>query len=63
MGILNLCATLGSSCGPLLGGFLLDRFPNRPLLVWGPIAVPVFAAAVGFLLWHGYSRTEVKEAK
>jgi len=60
MGILSLCATLGSSCGPLLGGFLLDRFPNKPLFVWGPIAVPVFAAAVGFLLWRGYSRTEVK---
>jgi len=31
--------------------------------VWGPIAVPVFAAAVGFLFWRGYSRTEAKEAK
>jgi len=28
MGILSLCATLGTSCGPLLGGFLLDRFPG-----------------------------------
>jgi MFS family permease len=63
MGILNLCAVLGASCGPLLGGFLLDRFPDKPLFVWGPIAVPVFAAAVGFLFWRGYSRTEVKEAK
>ncbi len=63
MGILGLCATLGSSCGPLLGGFLLDKFPNNPLYVWGPIALPVFAAAVGFLLWRGYSRTEVKDEK
>jgi hypothetical protein len=42
---------------------LLDRFPDKPFFVWGPIAVPVFAAAVGFLFWRGYSRTEVKEAK
>ena len=60
MGILGLCATLGSSCGPLLGGFLLDKFPSQPLYIWGPIALPVFAAAIGFLLWRGYSRTEVK---
>jgi len=45
------------------GGFLLDRFPDKPLFVWGPIAVPVFAAAVGFLFWRGYSRTEVKDKK
>jgi MFS family permease len=61
MGILGLCATIGASCGPLLGGFLLDKFPDKPLFVWGPIAIPVFAAAVGFLLWRGYSRTEVND--
>ena len=61
MGILGLCATIGASCGPLLGGFLLDKFPSQPLYVWGPIALPVFAAAVGFLLWRGYSRTEVND--
>jgi MFS family permease len=59
MGILGLCATIGNSFGPLLGGFFLDRFPTRPFFVWGPVAIPAFLAAVGFLFWHGYSRIEV----
>jgi MFS family permease len=59
MGLLGLCATIGSSFGPLLGGFLLDKFPNSPPLLWGPIALPVFLAAVGFMLWRGYAKTEV----
>jgi len=63
MGILNLCATLGSSCGPLLGGFLLDRLADGQLLVAAPLDVVVLPAAVGFLLWHGYSRTAVEAAK
>jgi len=63
MGLLGLCGTVGSSCGPLLGGFLLDQFPTQPLYVWGPIAFPAFIAAVGFLLWRGPSRTEVLKGK
>ena len=59
MGILGLCATIGNSFGPLLGGFFLDRFPTRPFYVWGPVAIPAFLAAVGFLFWRGYSRIEV----
>ena len=59
MGILGLCATIGNSFGPLLGGFFLDRFPTRPFYVWGPVALPAFLAAVGFLFWRGYSRIEV----
>jgi MFS family permease len=59
MGILGLCATIGNSFGPLLGGFFLDRFPTRPFFVWGPVALPAFLAAVGFLFWRGYSRIEV----
>jgi MFS family permease len=58
MGILGLCATVGNSFGPLMGGFFLDRFPTRPFYVWGPVALPALFAAVGFLLWRGYSRTE-----
>lgn len=57
MGLLGLCGTLGSSFGPLLGGFLLDRFPKNPLYVWGPIALPAFLAAIGFILWRGYLKT------
>ena len=59
MGILGLCATIGNSFGPLLGGFFLDRFPTRPFFVWGPVAIPAFLAAVGFLFWRGYSQIEV----
>ena len=55
MGILGLFGTLGTSVGPLLGGFLLDRFPGRSFLLWGPVALPAFIAAFGFLLWRGYS--------
>jgi MFS family permease len=59
MGLLGLCGTIGGSFGPLLGGFLLDKFPTRPLYLWGPIALPAFLAAVSFMLWRGYARTEV----
>jgi hypothetical protein len=40
-----------------MGGFFLDRFPTRPFFVWGPVSLPAFFAAVGFLLWRGYKRT------
>ena len=63
MGILGLCGTIGSSFGPLMGGFLLDKFPFNPLYVWGLVALPAFLAAIGFLLWRGYSRTEVPYEK
>lgn len=59
MGILGLSGTIGSSIGPLLGGFLLDKFPTEPLYVWGPIALPAFFAAFGFLLWRGYSKNKI----
>jgi MFS family permease len=57
MGVLGLCASIGNSSGPLMGGFFLDRFPTKPFLVWGPVSLPAFFAAVGFLLWRGYKRT------
>lgn len=58
MGLLGLCGTTGASFGPLLGGFLLDKFPTSPLYLWGPIALPAFLAAVSFMLWRGYAKTE-----
>jgi MFS family permease len=58
MGLLGLCATIGSSFGPLLGGFLLDKFPTNPPLLWSPIALPAFLAAVSFMLWRGYAKIE-----
>jgi MFS family permease len=56
LGFLGLCNTVGSSFGPLLGGYLLDKFTIDPLYVWGPISLPAFLAAVGFLLWQGYTK-------
>jgi MFS family permease len=58
MALLGLSITLGESCGPLLGGYLLDRFPANPLYIWGIIAIFPFLAAVGFLLWKGYLKPE-----
>jgi MFS family permease len=63
MGILGLCGTIGNSFGPLISGYLLDRFPTEAFYVWGPIALPVFLAAVGFLFWQGYARTKVSNEK
>ena len=62
MGIYGLCASLGISSGPLLGGVLLDRFPSTPLLLWGPISLCSFIAAIGLGLWRGYPRGVEKEA-
>jgi MFS family permease len=59
MGLTGLCTTIGSSFGPLLGGFLLDKFHTKPLWVWGPVALPAFLAALSFILWKGYMRTGV----
>ncbi len=56
MGLLGLCAAVGSSCGPLVGGVLLDSFQTQPLLVWGPVSLPAFVAALGFVFWRGYKR-------
>jgi MFS family permease len=38
MGFFGLSQTLGLAFGPLLGGVLLDVFPNEPLFVWGIIS-------------------------
>jgi MFS family permease len=55
MGFFGLCSTLGFSLGPVYGGFLLDKFPTTPLLLWGPISMCSFAAALGFAAWRGYA--------
>ena len=52
MGIYGLCQGLGFSLGPLLGGFLLDKYPASPLYVWGPISLFPLMAAIGFALWR-----------
>lgn len=51
MGFLGLSETLAISIGPLVGGALLDAFTNDPLFIWGPIALLMFVAVLGFCLW------------
>ncbi len=51
MGFFGLFSAFGSSMGPLLGGYLMDTFPDRPLFLWGPIALAAFMASFGFVWW------------
>jgi MFS family permease len=51
MAFFGLSETLGWALGPLIGGVLLDRFPQQPLLVWGSIAALAFIALIGFQRW------------
>lgn len=54
MGLFGLSATLGTSMGPLLGGFVLDAFPGNAPLLWGAVSLSAFLAAAGFLAWRSY---------
>ena len=54
MGFFGLFSTLGISLGPLLGGFLLDRYPASTLALWGTIAFMALLGATGFTVWKGY---------
>ncbi len=60
MGFYGLCTTMGFSIGPVLGGFLLDKYPATPLFLWGPIALCSFIAAFGFAVWKGDTRNSAK---
>jgi len=51
MGLFGLSQTIGIAIGPLLGGILLDAFPSDLKLVWAPIALIAFIAAVGYYWW------------
>ncbi len=48
MAFFGMSETLGMSLGPLMGGFLLDRFPGQPIFVWGVSAILAVGAAIGF---------------
>jgi MFS family permease len=48
MAFYSVSDTLGSSVGPLMGGFLLDRFYAQPIFVWGVPAALAVLAAFGF---------------
>ncbi len=56
MGFYGLCSTTGMSIGPIIGGFLLDKYPGTPLLIWGPVSLFSFVAALGFGVWKGYAQ-------
>jgi MFS family permease len=51
MGLFGLSQTIGIAVGPLIGGVLIDAFPFNPELVWAPIALIAFIAAVGYYYW------------
>lgn len=51
MGFFGLSSTVGYSFAPLIGGVLLDAFPEQPILIWGTIALAGIIAAVGFYYW------------
>ncbi|MDP2930939.1 MAG: MFS transporter [Chloroflexota bacterium] len=57
MGFYSLSETLGLSIGPLLGGVLLDGFPDSSLFIWGTIALLALLAAFGFYGWGAARRT------
>jgi len=49
MGLWGLAESFGWSAGPLVGGVLLDLFPQDPQVMWGIIASLGFVAALGYL--------------
>jgi MFS family permease len=51
MGFYGLSETLGTSFGPMLGGYLLDAFPTGPVVIWGIICGIALAAGLGFYAW------------
>jgi len=63
MGILNFMRDARYSCGPLLGGFLLDRSRISRFFVWGADCGRFSAAAVGFLFWRGYIKNRSKRGE
>ena len=61
MGFFGLSETLGMAVGPLLGGVLLDVFPQQPFFIWGTQAILAFIAAVGFMRIGYFRRTLPKQ--
>ncbi len=48
MAFYGAAETLGYSVGPLLGGLLLNAFPQHPLVVWGSLSSLAFIASIIF---------------
>jgi MFS family permease len=51
MGLFGVSETVGMAMGPLMGGILLDAFPFDLKLVWAPIGLIAFIAAMGYYWW------------
>jgi MFS family permease len=51
MGLFGLSQTIGIAVGPLIGGVLIDAFPSNHELIWAPIALIAFIAAIGYYWW------------
>jgi len=51
MGLFGLSQTIGIAVGPLIGGVLIDAFPFNFELIWAPIALVAFIAAIGYYWW------------
>jgi len=51
MGLFGLSQTIGIAVGPLIGGLLIDAFPFDYVLIWAPIALVAFIAAIGYYWW------------
>ena len=54
MGLFGLSQSMSMSLAPLVGGVLLDAFPQSPWFVWATIGTIAFSATLG-LLWWGRS--------
>jgi len=51
MGFFGLSQSMSMSLSPLVGGVLLDTFPQEPWFTWGTISAIALTAAVGLLWW------------
>jgi MFS family permease len=56
MGFYGISETIGVSMGPLVGGILLDSFPQGRASIWGSIAIFAIMAAFGFSRWKLYKK-------
>ncbi|UCB42925.1 MAG: MFS transporter [Dehalococcoidales bacterium] len=56
MGFFGLSQSMSMSLAPLVGGVLLDTFPQDPWFVWGTIATVALIATLGILWWGNNPR-------
>ncbi len=51
MGIHGFFLAAGWSIGPLYGGYILDKFPNEPMIAWFLISSMALVSMVGYMLF------------